>query len=115
AGSDARLGAWRAALLNRIGRWDNDFPNWARSAGRGGMAIIGVTMLEDGSVSDVRVVRSSGVDEFDRKLVARVRRAGPFEPPPAVFGRRALPINFKFDALNPIVGRQGPGRGRARP
>ena len=113
-GNDARLGAWRAGLLNRLGRWDSDFPDWARLAGRGGIAIIAATMFEDGTVSDVRVVRSSGVDEFDRKLVARVRRAVPFEPPPAVLGRRALPINFKFDALNPVVGRQGPGRGRAR-
>lgn len=113
SGNDARLGSWFAGLKDRLGRWEDDFPRAALVEGRGGIAIIGFTVLEDGRVADVRVVRSSGIEQFDRNLLGRVKRAAPFAPPPSSAGRRTLPIHFTFDALNAAVGRQGPGRGRA--
>jgi TonB family protein len=114
AGGDARLGAYFASIKNRLGRWENAFPRWAISEGRGGLTTLGFTILADGNVIDVRVVRSSGIEEFDRNLIAHLKRSLPFDPPPAFLGRR-VPLNFTFDAMNPAVGRDGPGRGRASP
>ena len=112
SGSDARLGAYTAGLRSRLAGWEKAFPTWAIVEGRGGVATVAFTIHPDGRISDLRVARSSGIEEFDRKLVEHVRRAVPFAPPPAILGQRSLPLLFTFDALNPAVGRDGPGRGR---
>ena len=112
SGSDARLGAYTAALRNRLAGWEHAFPTWAIAEGRGGVTTLGFTILPDGRITDLRITRSSGIEEFDRKLLEHVRRAVPFAPPPAILSQRSLPLLFTFDALNPAVGRDGPGRGR---
>jgi TonB family protein len=114
SGSDARLGAYTAGLRNRLAGWEQAFPTWAIAEGRGGVATLGFTILPDGRITDLRVARSSGIEEFDRKLIEHVRRSAPFAPPPAMSGQRSLPLLFTFDALNPAVGRDGPGRGRVQ-
>jgi TonB family protein len=114
SGSDARLGAYTAGLRDRLAGWEQAFPVWAIAEGRGGVATLGFTILPDGKITDLRVARSSGIEEFDRKLIERVRRSVPFAPPPAISGQRSLPLLFTFDALNPAVGREGPGRGRVQ-
>jgi TonB family protein len=114
SGSDARLGAYTAGLRNRLAGWEQAFPTWAIAEGRGGVATLGFTILPDGRITDLRVARSSGIEEFDRKLIEHVRRSAPFSPPPAMSGQRSLPLLFTFDALNPAVGRDGPGRGRVQ-
>jgi TonB family protein len=98
-------------MVSRVD-WQRAFPIWAIADGRGGVAVVGVTVLADGRVTDVRVVRASGIAEFDRKLVDAVQRAAPFGPLPKTFGS-SVRVSMSFDALNPAVGRIGPGRGRA--
>ena len=115
SGSDARLGIYTAGVRNRLAGWEHAFPHWAIAAGRGGMTTLAFTILPDGSIADLRVARSSGIDEYDRKLLDHVRSSVPFAPPPAIQGLRSLPLLFTFDAMNPAVGRDGPGRGRANP
>lgn len=93
--------------------WKDAFPDWAIAEGRGGVAIIGVTLQRDGSVLGLRVVRGSGVVEFDRNVLVALQRAAPYGPLPSALGRGPLTVNVSFDALNPAVGRDGPGKGRA--
>jgi TonB family protein len=112
SGSDARLGAYTATLRNRLAGWEHAFPYWAIAEGRGGVTTLAFTILPDGKITDLRIARSSGIEEFDRKLLDHVRRVAPFAPPPAGLERRSLPLLFTFDALNPAVGRDGPGRGK---
>jgi TonB family protein len=108
---DPRLVGYARNLLSRV-RWDRAFPEWAISQGRGGIAIIGVTVLPDGRVAKIRIVRPSGVVEFDRNLIAAIERAAPFDPIPHSLNTTELPVHLRFDALNPAVGREGPGPGR---
>jgi TonB family protein len=115
SGSDARLGVYTAGVRSRLAGWESAFPHWAIAAGRGGMTQLAFTILPDGRIADLRVARSSGIEEYDRKLLEHVRRSVPFAPPPSVLGQRSLSLLFTFDATNPAVGRDGPGRGRAVP
>ena len=93
--------------------WKDAFPTWAIAEGRGGIAIIGMTLERGGRVSGLKVVRSSGVTDFDQNVVLALQRAAPYGPLPASLGAGPVTVNVSFDALNPIVGRVGPGRGRA--
>jgi TonB family protein len=94
--------------------WRDAFPDWAIAEGRSGLAKIAFSIAKDGSVSNVRVTRSSGIAEFDANVMLAIRRASPFDPPPAVFAQTPLAVTMTFDALNPAVGREGPGNGRRR-
>jgi TonB family protein len=113
-GHDARFSAYIAGIPRKV-NWERAFPSWAIAEGRGGLATIGMTLRRDGSVAGVHVVRSSGLEEFDRNLVTAVRRAAPFGPIPEALQVAMLQVNVSFDATNPAVGRDGPGRGRRRP
>jgi TonB family protein len=108
--SDPRVSGYFSALKRKVA-WRDAFPDHAIAEGLGGHAIIGFTLLPDGSVRDVRVVRASGVEEFDQRLVAAVSRAAPFGALPRVFGDQPISVHFSFDAMNPAVGRDGPGPG----
>ncbi|HEY6558234.1 MAG TPA: TonB family protein, partial [Polyangiaceae bacterium] len=109
----ALLGYFRSIVRRVDPYWKDAFPYWAIAEGRGGIAIIGMTLQQDGRVVSLRVVRGSGVMDFDRNLIAALERAGPYGPLPGALGRGPVTVNVSFDALNPIVGRDGPGRGRA--
>jgi TonB family protein len=72
-----------------------------------------MTLQRDGRVLGLRVVRGSGVVDFDRNVIEALERAGPYGPLPLALGKGPVTVNVSFDALNPVVGRDGPGRGRA--
>jgi TonB family protein len=108
---DPRLMEYFRRLQGRVD-WLQAFPDWAKEEGRGGLAIIGVSVLPDGRLAGVRVVRPSGVREYDQNLIAAVRRAAPFEPVPTAFNASVVTATLRFDAVNPAVGRDGPGPGR---
>jgi TonB family protein len=115
-GHDPGLVGYFRGIVRRVDPfWKNAFPNWAIAEGRGGMAIVGMTLQRDGSILSLKLVRGSGVSDFDRNVIAALERAGPYGPLPAALGRGPLTVNVAFDALNPIVGRDGPGKGRATP
>jgi TonB family protein len=84
--------------------WSDAFPAWASARGLAGLAIVGWKIHQDGSVSDVKLIRSSGIREFDENVMNAVLRAAPFSPLPAAWGS-SLPVSMTFDALNPAVGR----------
>jgi TonB family protein len=112
---DPRLSGYFRGIEKKVD-WKDAFPDWAIEQGRGGLAVLALTLRADGSLASVRVIRPSGVPEFDRNVIAAVHRAAPFGRLPASLGRGPLTLSMSFDALNPAVGRDGPGRGgRGRP
>jgi protein TonB len=62
-------------------------------------------LRRDGTVSDVKVSRSSGFREFDAALVDAIRDAAPFGPVPAalVGGRSSVPVSTPFSFENPLI------------
>jgi len=92
--------------------WENAFPTWALVKGKSGVAVIGVTIAADGSVRGVRVVRPSGVPEFDQNVARALELAQPYGPLPLALRSTGLELHIAFDAVNPGVGRLGPGPGR---
>ncbi len=113
--SAASLGiqSYAAALTRKVYPfWEDALPKWARVEGRGGLAVIGVTISSDGAVHDLRVVRGSGIPEFDRKVTRALEQASPYGPLPRAVRRTGLTLHIAFDAMNPAVGRIGPGAGK---
>jgi TonB family protein len=107
------LSSYTAALTRKVyPYWEDAFPMWARAEGRGGIAVIGVTLSPDGRVHDLRVVRGSGYPEFDRKVARALEEASPYGPLPRAVRDTGLTLHIAFDAMNPAVGRSGPGPGR---
>lgn len=84
------------------------FPEWAIVAGRGGHVIFDMTLRADGRPLSVRIVRPSGVVEYDQNVLAAVRSVRSFGALPEGF---SAPAQFRvsWDAINPAIGRQGPG------
>lgn len=119
-GNGSRSGALDPILgqyLQRLRRsvdWGHAFPSWAVAEGRGGIAIVRMTILANGRLAELQLLRTSGVKEFDENLVAAIRKAAPFAPIPVTLGRSSLALNFSFDATNPAVGRDGSGPGGRR-
>ena len=86
------------------------FPDWAIEQGRSGHVIFELTVLADGRLDHVRMVRPSGIEEYDGKVLTGVRRIASFGPLPKALGQRAL-ITYSYDSLNHVIGREGPGPG----
>jgi TonB family protein len=86
------------------------FPDWAIEQGRGGHVIFDMTLRADGSPAGVKLVRPSGIAEYDRNVLSAVRAVASFGRLPAGMGAPAQ-IRISWTALNPVVGREGPGPG----
>lgn len=101
---DARRNDYLRRVVARIRPHftSNLFPKWAIAEGRGGTAIISFVIQRDGSVTGVRVSRSSNVAEYDENCRRVILKAGPFEPLPAELGS-ALPWSMPFTSQNPAV------------
>ncbi len=84
------------------------FPDWAIEQGRGGHVIFDMTLAADGKPTGVRIVRASGVVEYDENVVRAVRAVKSFGRVPEGFGAPAQ-FRVSWDAVNPAVGRQGGG------
>jgi len=86
------------------------FPEWAIVQGRGGHVIFDLTLRADGKPAGVRLVRPSGIVEYDENVLRAVRAVQSFGRLPEGFGAPAQ-FRVSWDALNPVVGREGPGPG----
>jgi TonB family protein len=86
------------------------FPEWAIEQGRGGHVIFEMTLRADGKPTSVRLVRTSGIGEYDDNVLRAVRAVPSFGRLPAGLAAPAQ-LRISWTALNPIVGRQGPGPG----
>ncbi len=84
--------------------WLNAFPKSAIMELKQGIVILQFTIEADGSAHVAwPPIRPSGIDEFDRNCANAIRRAAPFPPIPASFGKTRLVIRAPFVADNPIV------------
>lgn len=73
------MSAW-IAKVERIGNMN--YPEAARRQGVEGSLVLSVDILADGSVDQIRVLRSSGHDLLDEAAVRIVRLSAPFAPLP---------------------------------
>jgi TonB family protein len=101
---DPRISAYRRSVRARIDPlWENAFPKSAALEGKQGRAIVSFVIHSDGNVENVRVVRASGVPEFDENVRLAVVRAAPFGPfPPSIPGS-SMRWSITFDMNNPVV------------
>ncbi|MFO0553259.1 MAG: energy transducer TonB [Polyangiaceae bacterium] len=109
-GDIAREGYVRGVLSKVHPLWANAFPKWAIAKGLSGTATVSFTIEADGSVSNVRVTRPSGIDEFDKNVVAAVLRGAPYGKLPDLLGPR-LNMSIPFAANNPAVRPKNPKDG----
>jgi len=86
------------------------FPDWAIEAGRSGHVIFELSLRADGHLERVRMVRPSGIAEYDGNVLSGVQRIASFGPLPKALGQRAL-ITMSYTALNHVISREGPGPG----
>lgn len=100
-------GALRRQLARVLAK---TFPDWAIEQGRGGHVIFEMTLHADGRPTGVRLVRPSGIKEYDDAVLKAVRGVPSFGRLPAGLASPAQ-IRISWTALNPIIGRQGPGPG----
>jgi protein TonB len=101
---DARRNDYLRRVVGRIRPFFTPalVPKWVKAEGRGGLAIISFVIQRDGSVTAVRVSRSSSIAEYDENCRRVILKAGPFEPLPAELGSQ-LPWSMPFDSLTPTV------------
>jgi TonB family protein len=111
ASNDPGVQGYLAGMQHRVeDQLQRAFPDWATEAGRGGHVIFEFALLADGRIERVRLVRPSGIEEYDGNVLTGVRRIPSFGPLPKVFGNRLL-VTMSYDTLNRVVGRDGPGPG----
>jgi protein TonB len=77
-----------------------EYPEAARKAGIEGRAVVQITILEDGSVSDAKILQSSGNEALDKSALTATKDFK-FSPgmveDKAVKTRVAVPIQFTLD------------------
>ena len=81
----------RDAILAKL-----SYPHMARKMGWGGTVKVSFCVCEDGSVTDVKVVKSSGYNVLDSNAVGTIRMTAPFPKPP-VMAEVVMPITYKLD------------------
>ena len=109
--NDPGIQGYVAGLKQRVDdQLRRAFPDWAIEAGRSGHVIFELALTADGRLERVRMVRPSGIPEYDGNVLKGVQRIASFGPLPKALGQRAL-ITMSYTALNHIVSRDGPGPG----
>lgn len=97
AAAAAALPSYRQRLAAHLQRF-KQYPNEARAAGIRGTAMAIFTVHRGGSVSGVRIVRSSGNASLDNAALSAIRNAQPLPAIPAEIPQSALtfPVPFSF-------------------
>lgn len=72
------------------------YPRRAQREGWSGRVRVSFVIQEDGSVSDIRVVGSSGYDILDQGAVEAIRKSAPFPRPP-VRAELRMPIVYQLE------------------
>jgi TonB family protein len=109
--NDPGIQGFVAALKQRVdAQLHRAFPDWAIAEGRSGHIIFELAVLADGRLERVRMLRASGIAEYDGNVMTGVRQIPGFGPLPKALGQRAL-ITMSYDSLNHVIGREGPGPG----
>lgn len=59
------------------------YPAWAKDQKLEGVSCLVFTLLSNGVVQDIKLIRSSGFDILDKEAISTLKRASPFCPIPA--------------------------------
>jgi protein TonB len=79
---ERRLLEWQKKLYTHIGR-NKFYPAAARKQGQKGEAVVAFDLTPDGSISNVRLTRSSGSKALDEAAIETMRKSNPAPKPPA--------------------------------
>lgn len=91
-GESVNFGPYMAKLKSRIRR------NWIAPVAKNARGtILEFLVFRDGSVSGLRVVRSSGSFALDQSALDTVSQTSPFDPLPDAYQKDFIKINFTFD------------------
>ena len=74
-----------------------NYPQAARRQGISGNPVLEVAIRADGSLADIRIVRSSGHGEIDRAALEILRMAAPFDPFPAKVRAQYDVLRFAYE------------------
>lgn len=100
---DRRYQRYVQEIIRRVNS-TREFPKSLALRLEQGETIVYFVLRTDGKISDgVRVVKSSGFDEFDSAATRAVLRAAPFPPMPDPASARPLPISVRVAFENPVV------------
>jgi TonB family protein len=90
------FGPYLARVIYNVRRnWYSVIPEAARLGQKGRVGIV-FEIIKDGSVPQIRLVASSGLDPLDRAAVAAIRTSNPFPPLPEEFTGQHLVLQFNF-------------------
>jgi protein TonB len=97
AAAAAALPSSRQRLAAHLQRY-KQYPSSARSAHEEGTAMVTFTVTRSGSVTGVRLSRSSGHPSLDREAMDAIRRAQPLPsfPPEMTQSAMTFPVPFSF-------------------
>jgi protein TonB len=89
-----------------------NFPDAARRLAKEGSPVLEVALKADGSVAEIRVVRSSGDGSLDAAAIRILRLASPFDPFPRDLRDRYRVLRFAYEWRfheGRMAGTAGPG------
>ena len=69
----------------------------AMVGGRRGMSVIGVTVLDDGTIARINVARGSGYPDIDERVEQMILACGRFPPLPQWFQGEAMQLEFRLE------------------
>ena len=72
------------------------YPDKAKQNKEEGRVVLIFTILQDGSLGDIRIQHSSGFTSLDKAAIGTIVSAIPFEPIPKQIGLERLEITFTF-------------------
>jgi len=87
----------KLSIISSIVQRSITYPNIARKMGWEGRVLLSITLSEDGSLKDVKVLESSGYQVLDKNAVDTVKRVAHLFPKPPAEVIIKLPINYKLD------------------
>lgn len=71
------------------------YPMLARKMGWSGRVVVSFTVLDDGQVEDIKVVKSSGFNVLDANAIKTIEKTAPFPRPP-VKAELIIPIVYRL-------------------
>jgi TonB family protein len=75
------------------------YPEEAAKAGTTGDLLLQITVMRDGQLKEISLIRSSGSQMLDENAIRAVKAASPFNPFPRRISKQRLKINLEFSYL----------------
>jgi len=87
----------KLSIISSIDQKSITYPPIARKMGWEGRVLLSITLREDGSLKEVKVLESSGYQVLDKNAVDTVKRVAHLFPKPPAEVIIKLPINYKLE------------------